>query len=387
MTTNNKKQLIWHIGDPKTGSTSIQRAFATQSVDAGDRTVECFRPHGTHTNSVAPARALKKKNPKGVARWFRKINDWANESQANYLVVSAETFGNVRPRLIKNAMQKYLTDYADTAKVISYIRPHASRFLAAYTQRTKMGVAYDSYNDLIVGIQRQKALFYAPRVSRWGSAFGDHYTLRPFVRSELRENDVVQDFFHEIFGDDSFTIKNKIEANTGLSTHALMGVKFFHQYLKDADVSNKARKTLARCLYQYHIPKAETSRPRPVLDKGTLETLYETYHEDAQAVDNKFFDHPLMFDALEKARAEAPEEPTDFSLNTHYSEDEQNQLKILFRDIVKLQAGHEKLWLSYLNFTKKLIQLSEPQLSLLKDNKATVDEMDGLLAEVASIFQ
>lgn len=36
MTLNAKKQLILHIGDPKTGTSSIQRAFETQSVDFGD---------------------------------------------------------------------------------------------------------------------------------------------------------------------------------------------------------------------------------------------------------------------------------------------------------------------------------------------------------------
>ncbi len=387
MTTNGKKQLIWHIGDPKTGSTSIQRAFATQSVDAGDRIIDCFRPKGTHTNSVAPSRALKSKNNKAIAKWFRKIKAWADESPADYLVVSAETFANSRPRLMKRAIQTYLEDYAETAQIISYVRPHASRFLAAYTQRTKMGMPYESYDDLIVGIKRQKALFYAPRASKWRNVFGGNYTLRPFMRSELRENDVVQDFFYEILGDDNFTIKSKIEANTSLSTRALVGVKFFHQYLREADAVQVTRKRLAKCLDHYHLPRLKTSRTPPILDKQTVEVLYDTYIEDAQTVDKIFFDSPLMVSALEKARAEAPAESIDFSLNAHFTADEQDQLSSLFKDIVKLQAGHVELWVNYLNFIKKLIPLTKRELSMLEKNKECVDEMDRLLTEVAVIFQ
>ena len=387
MTTYSKKQLIGHIGDPKTGSTSIQRAFATESVNTGDRSIDCFRPNGTHTNSVPVSRALRKNNTEAIASWFRKIKVWANESEADYLVISAETFCNVKPRIMKRAIKTHLKDYADTAQVLSYVRPHASRFLAAYAQRTKMGWQSETYHDLIVRIKRQKALYYAPRSSKWRNAFGDNYTLRPFIRSELRENDVVQDFFYEVLGDDNFTIKNKIEANAALSTRALLGVKLFHEYLREADAVQVTRKRLAKCLDHYHLPRLKTSRTPPILDKQTVEVLYDTYIEDAQTVDKIFFDSPLMVSALEKARAEAPAESIDFSLNAHFTADEQDQLSSLFKDIVKLQAGHVELWVNYLNFIKKLIPLTKRELSMLEKNKECVDEMDRLLTEVAVIFQ
>ena len=167
----------------------------------------------------------------------------------------------------------------------------------------------------------------------------------------------------------------------------LVGVKFFHQYLREADAVQVTRKRLARCLYQCHIPRLETSRIPPVLDKKTVEVLYDTYLEDAKTVDKKFFHRPLMVGSLEKALADAPDEPVNFSLNAHFTADEQDQLSSLFKDIVKLQAGHVELWVNYLNFIKKLIPLTKRELSMLEKNKECVDEMDRLLTEVAIIFQ
>lgn len=387
MAAQTRKQLIWHIGDPKTGTTSIQRAFETDAIQFHDTHAECFKPKGTQANSVALAKALRRQDTSDIEDWFGKVGQWADKSTADCLIVSAEDMSSVKPMLLDKSIRKYLPAYASDAKVISYARPHASRFLAAFMQRTKTGQYKKTYEEFFDIIKKQRTLFYTARANLWKRHFLGNYTLRPFVRSEFYEKDAVQDFLAHTVGKGNFSIENEINENTTFSTRTLVGLRELHARFSETMPLSRGQKNLARSLYHYHIPAKPSEHQPPALDIKSYDILYDTYLEDAKQLDKEYFSRPIMFEALEKGRAKAADEPINLEYCDHFSLQERTQLEGLFKDVIRLYDGKNQLWFSYVQNMRNASLLTTIEKMKLSSNIARVKEMDALLVEIANILR
>lgn len=387
MATKKKKQLIWHVGDPKTGTTSIQRAFEINAIEFKNVKAECFRPQNTHANAIGPAKALVNKDLPEIKNWFKKIRKWVNQSDADYLIVSAETAWNVKPNLLRNSTRTYLKNHAANAHVISYARPHASRFLAAYIQRTKTGEYKKTYAEFFDILKKQETLFYAERANRWERNYGKKYTLRPFVRNELHEKDAVHDFLAHTVGINNFSIPNNINENTSFSTRALSGLRKLHEVFAKSWPISRGQKDIARCLYHHHIPEKPSLHLPPKLDMASFDALHKTYINDAKELDKKYFSRPIMVQEFEKAREKTTTEPMDIEFEAHFTSQEQGQLLSLFNDVVRLYDGDNKLWYGYVQLLKDTTPLKPKQIANLELESARVSEMDAMLKEIAEIIR
>ena len=67
---------------------------------------------------------------------------------------------------------------------------------------------------------------YFDRFSGWQEQFGDEFVLRPMIRSELRNQSVIDDFTAVAFDTSDFEVVGHADANQSLSLSDLVGVRF-----------------------------------------------------------------------------------------------------------------------------------------------------------------
>ena len=391
MTKAKKKQVIWHIGDPKTGTSSIQHALRAASIEIEGKSIACYSPDGIQANAIGPAASLLSKDQNEIRTHFKQIEIWVNETDADYLVVSAETFSRVNPRILNRVGKEFLAEFWDSVRVIYYCRPHSSRFLAAFAQRVKTGDYLGNYEDLAPKIKKQGILFFARRARVWQKTFGDRFIVRPFSRSELYQNDAVADFVHVVHGNSNFKLAEKTEVNQSVSLKALSALQLFHGHFQSNGraTGKKIGKIIAKTIYHQHFGTFETTSELPKLDDAMAAVLYDTYLEDAQQMDAEFFDgKPFLVEALAKARDTAKSTDNDLSLEAHYSQDEIIKLNELTEKIEKTsRKASVPTWMSYVNFAKTPDFLQRSHIANLDKKLEIIEEMDGLLSEFASVVK
>ena len=297
------KELIFHLGNRKTGSTSIQDALAQDTIQCADKTL--FYP--TRTNHIALAKTLGfEHNPQQRAMRFSKLAKRFQNSDADVGIISAEYFESVDPALLKEAIGEFLPEYRDNIRLIAYVRPHAERFLSNYAEQIKLGQFYRPLEKFVKKMQAAAVLEYAPKFEAWQRVFGNRFELRPFIRERLANNDVVYDFIGFVLGDSEFSIPKADPSNSALSLEYLATIREFHRVLRQKKNLKQLQisigKHLGRSLAQF--PRRRHTRL--ALHADIVETLINSYHEDAIALDATFFpDDRPMETALLSARDNA----------------------------------------------------------------------------------
>lgn len=143
--TPERKTILFHIGPPKTGTTSIQGALVRHSRTLEERGIwypydrEVFGdifPSASSPNNAPQTEALKHfvdqkriRPTHGKVDWKSTLGKFLNEGSAHTLIVSHESFSQQGQRLRGNVFHA-LREHADL-KFISYIR-HPLSYLGAY---------------------------------------------------------------------------------------------------------------------------------------------------------------------------------------------------------------------------------------------------------------
>lgn len=294
------EDLVLHVGDCKTGSTSIQAAL-NQRLWTGAVPDVHFPRQGTHNDLAAPffKRRVKAQKTKRMAALARDLR----AATAPLAVVSAEHFEFADPAAVAEAFQRHLPQLQDRIRVIAYVRPHADRLVSSFAQHLKQrAVTETRMDDLLDRYVKTGRLHYAPRFSRWKTAFGDRFTLRPMVADTLYQGDVVADFFQYLFHGADVRLRPGTDANVGLSLQDLALILALHARL---DPSGSAKSTPK---LKGLIPLLIRSLPRPVdpiklrLHRSLAERVVDTYRADAAELDAMFFAGQPMTQALHAAR-------------------------------------------------------------------------------------
>ena len=385
--TDTTPELVFHVGDPKTGTTSIQAALKNNIVSPETRTlVPWMQPNG-NTNATSLATILASSETDIRKAQYGRVRNWLSRTEADIAVISSEFFSWSDPARLQQAISEYLPDYVDRVRVIAYVRPHASRFLAAYTERTKMGTFLDDFDRFFPLIKKQKGLYYLPRFEKWRQIFGDRFVLRPFVKSELLGEDVVNDFFAEVLGETSFTVAQAVQKNSAQSTRTLAGLRLFHKLIAPEGFDKGTRAFLARRIYDVFLPMGKVNGEKPVLDRSTVQALKNTYFDDARAIDRAFFQRPVLEESLEKSGRDAPEDPIDLTPTRHFDPTQIQRLGALSQNVVEQIKPDPQLWVVYFQRASGLtISLAKWQ-DRLAENQALLARIDADLAEVADILR
>jgi hypothetical protein len=324
------KEIVIHLGDCKTGTTSIQSVLAKRAWETGESGLGDIL-YTARFNHIPLAKSLSTPSeiPHQEAR-FAKLRAAMDESDASYGVISAEHFEFVDPELVMAALETHLPEYLDRVRLVAYVRPHADRLVSTFAERSKKGSFLKSLTAMHEKLIEDGLLFYTPRFEKWRDLFGARFTLRAFTRDQLYQGDVVQDFFHYLLGDKEFRLTMPGDQNNSLSVEDIAMMRALHRHLRKSDGDYRQLQHafgwyMSDLLGAVPYPGGGT---KPRLHKALADHVVDTYRADAAALDAVFFDGTPMSDALAAAPEKAVDKPQSFQANAHFKAPELRQFKV-----------------------------------------------------------
>ncbi len=335
------KEIVFHLGDCKTGTTSIQSMLATGAwkSDLGDIVYPARVNHIPLAKTLTETREMQFETKR-----FTKIRQAFDASNADYGVISAEHFEFVDPARLHAAIQRHLPAYAGRIRLLAYVRPHADRLVSTFAERTKKGMFHQPLAAMHEKLVKDRLLFYTPRFEKWRALFGEAFTLRPFVRDRLYQGDVVQDFLHHLLGSEAFDITRPTGHNESLSVEDIAMLRAIHRHIhQDTKTHKLQQQALGWYMSEFLAAIPDKGSTKPALHKALATRLTETYAADAAALDAMFFDATPMSDALAAAPGKAVEQAQSFRAVDHYDAGQLRQFKAwaqLLLRMMKADPGH-----------------------------------------------
>ena len=362
-----KKVLIFHIGDHKTGSTAIQLALAQNRITLQGKSL--FYPAQIANNIIANhciayAEGDKLGQRQKAARSLRQLANQVRQSDADFIVISAEELEGVPPKIFAEVVEVFFADTADEIRIIGYVRPHAQRILSSYSERTKLGIpsVIDTSLEQFSSEKMLKGNFlYLQRFTNWRSSFEGRFLLRPMVRLELFRSSVVEDFAHYAFGGIACTINGGDAANESLCLEDLMRLKVLQQNLDVArGLKHRLGWEIARLIGHMPPPVTQTKLQ---LHRSLAKEIFKTYLQDAKAMDQAFFGgKPLLENELYNAVEKAIDWPQPTEPKDVLSESELRSLTLMSGLIAGLLDAPEVNWPSFLH-SKRIAEVQAGKYS------------------------
>ena len=315
------EKLIIHLGDCKSGSTSIQTILFRQAWTSQKHSI--VYPDGF--NHIKLAKCLYQKNSlRAQPKIYKKIRQSILESEASTAILSGEAFEYVDPQLVQNAINTYLPEFKNNVHLISYFRPHAARLLASYSERVKKGGFTGSLEEFVDLFNQKKILAYAPRIRRWKNIFGEQYQAKPMIPSVLKGNDVVHDFFSFALGDNDFKYTETTRHNESVSLQDLTVFRYIHQKLSSLDPQKaliNQRKRFGSHLSMIMADIPVQNQLKLQLHQSLAQKIIDIYSNDAKKIDEKYFSAPWMQSALQTSFEKALGTPQSLNIQDHCSPD------------------------------------------------------------------
>ena len=334
-------QLILHIGDPKTGSSSIQQVLFRRKVECLTRSYD----YPARLSAARVAKTLRRKSRSSDrSTEFSVLAQWATASRADVAIVSAEQFSMVNAAVVRDTFQEYLPDFASSMRVIAYARPHVSRFISEYTQRTKVGQLSTDLESFLGEMTKNKGLLFSDRFHAWRGAFGDRFILRPMSRDDLYQGDVVADFLNFALDNAPFRILQATEANISLPLESLAGLRFVHKILRKNDVSAATRHWLGSRINTLTTAKAQGKGTKVRVSRAIYSRLRDHCLLDAETLDRKFFSHPAMVSALDRAAEDTSIEHQDADARLFFEPQVIRTLRADAASLASLLAEFPGVW-------------------------------------------
>lgn len=296
------KRLLLHVGDFKTGSTSIQVCLENGWFTAPDTTVLIPKSH----NHIRLAVALRK--GRSAKKMSADIAAEIRASDADVAILSAEHFQMVGPERLMAWVETHLPELARKTHVLCYVRPHAERLLSVYSEQTKLGVTEASLDDFVdhyLSTRRHRLL---RRYAKWQKIFKRRLILRPFLRSELKDGDAVTDFLHYAVSPGARPTR-PVETNLSLSARDLVLMRRFNKVLRWFKVADGERRGMANLLHAELSKRPELARQKLGLLPDQLDRLRDFLERDAAKVDARFFDGEPLSQSLRQHKAIANRRP------------------------------------------------------------------------------
>lgn len=337
--------LIIHLGDTKTGSTSIQRVLANKLwvLPGRDIVYPTVGNHNAMAMTLTDKRLFDQRGPR-----FERVGKIFSESDAEFGIVSAEHFQFVNPEVLAEAIDHYWPKLKDRLRLVAYVRPHAGKFLSAFSERVKLGMMVSSLEALFETVAKDESLDYTPRFEKWRGVFGDRFILRPFVREQLHKGDAVTDFLTVALQTEDFEVAGPLQSNPSLTISQLSLLRLMHQHLGDIHKAfrkrkmlQEARKELGRGVGDYIIANGlGASSPKPKMPASLVERFQERYAADAEALDTGFFDAFPMSEALQAASRNVTEDAQSLEAADHFAPEVMQSVRAFTELLAALIMAH-----------------------------------------------
>ena len=92
-----EKQLVIHIGDPKTGTSSIQKALQMDLVRSEVGSISGYLNARMSAIAVAIARSFHGRDPQRVRAAMAELGQWISTAPQDFLILSSEFFAEATP--------------------------------------------------------------------------------------------------------------------------------------------------------------------------------------------------------------------------------------------------------------------------------------------------
>ncbi len=208
--TQNKKLFI-HIGQHKTGSSSIQKALIENKKILEKNSISYFRsnPDNTIGSNVNPwIQPNKLKYCKDVGKIIQ-LHKFALELSklSGNVIISSESFSWVNDNDELMRLKEQLNKYFNEIIIIVYLRRQDSHVVSHSQEEAKQGGDINEFGFFLSGNTAMPKyhkdydyyLNYNNRLSTWADIFGNsEIIIRVFEKKHLYKQDVVLDFFKVI---------------------------------------------------------------------------------------------------------------------------------------------------------------------------------------------
>ncbi len=158
------ESLVFHGGDPKTGSTAVQNIVRNGLFEAGSTRI--FMQKENTINSFRKMIMRKhRKNFEHIINMWRKTIRVYNRSDADIGVLSGEGLSGTDLALLRQIIETQFDVPFVNVKIVCYLRTHKEALLSRYAQKIKSGQFTDDI-DAYYDIAHER-LVYADRMGRW----------------------------------------------------------------------------------------------------------------------------------------------------------------------------------------------------------------------------
>lgn len=335
------KTLVFHIGDPKTGTSSIQQVLMDGAYTTPGISVD-YQPY---LNAFPLANALADpERTHNQAPLFAEIAGWLGRSEADISVISAEMFFRVDPVALQTSLEEFLPEHAASVRVVAYVRPHAARFLSQFVQVSKTGMYWGDMPTLFDRMAKKETLLYHRRFTAWRGVFGDRFTLRPMVRGELHQGDVVADFFNVILQGGPFTLGTSGASNESPPLEVLSGLREMHLVFNRNGVPLDMRQAVGQYMVNKLNLAAKGQGTKLRINSEILDRIQAHCQADAAAMDADFFGKPVLQKALADAMGDGISAALPLNPKRFFSPKSLTTLRKVAEDLSKLFQQDGELW-------------------------------------------
>ncbi|MGL6211149.1 MAG: hypothetical protein ACRC14_15115 [Paracoccaceae bacterium] len=314
------RQVHFHIGDRKTGTSSLQSVLDTWDRSGAALASGVLYPKaGRHRSDQINHRNLAHElggDPRFTpahGTWTDLAQNLVDAPEADHILVSSESFENVDPKLLLEALRRHLGDGVEPV-ILCYFRPHMSRLLASYTQNAKRGLYVGTLDGFVrKSVQGRLGQAFA-RLQGWRACFGANFRLSLYQRDRLLNGDIVADVLvrqmglpRDLLGElPSSAAENRAPKPSTLAT--LMALR--RMLGQGEDGSSKtgvtADQDAALTRLQARLDATVPAEPALQLDAETAARVHAACVVDARAIDAAFFaDNPGVEAALDTGLATA----------------------------------------------------------------------------------